>query len=143
MINCHWKSVALFLKFRMLISLSLSSTLTYSFYDWIFPKKKINILTQLLGSRSSFMAGMGAKKIIISCTGAHKRKKCGIQKDKKWVVKFLACPVFELRMLIMLKRVSCIACTTSVYERVILKRTRNRLKHYFGSIENGAEVFVY
>ena len=27
------------------------------------------------------MAGTGAKKIIISCTGAQKRKKCGIQKD--------------------------------------------------------------
>ena len=29
------------------------------------------------------MAGTGAKKVVISCTGAHKRKKCGIQKDKE------------------------------------------------------------
>ena len=48
-----------------------------------FPEKKINILTQPLGSRGSFMAGTGAKKIIISCTGAQKCKKCGIQKDKE------------------------------------------------------------
>ena len=34
------------------------------------------------------MAGTGAKKIVISCTGAHKRKKCGFQKDKERVVKF-------------------------------------------------------
>ena len=45
-----------------------------------FPEKK-NILTQPLGSRGSFMAGTGAKKVIISCTGAQKRKKCGIQKE--------------------------------------------------------------
>ena len=56
---------------------------------------------------------------------------------------FLARSVFELRMLIMLKRVSYIACAKSVHESVILKRTRNRLKHNFGSIGNGAEVFVY
>ena len=29
------------------------------------------------------MAGKGAKKIVISCTEAHKRKKCGIQKDEE------------------------------------------------------------
>ena len=40
------------------------------------------------------MAGTGAKKIIISCTGAQKRKKCGFQKDKERVVKFFGLPSF-------------------------------------------------
>ena len=40
------------------------------------------------------MAGTGAKKIVISCTGAHKRKKCGFQKDKERVVKFFGLPSF-------------------------------------------------
>ena len=34
------------------------------------------------------MAGAGAKKVAISCTGEKKRKKCGFQKDKERVVKF-------------------------------------------------------
>ena len=47
-------------------------------------RDKKNILTQLLGSRGSFMAG----------TGAQKRKKCGFQKDKEWVAKFFGLPSF-------------------------------------------------
>ena len=47
-------------------------------------REKKNILTQLLGSRGSFMAG----------TGAQKRKKCGFQKDKEWVAKFFGLPSF-------------------------------------------------
>ena len=86
---------------------------------------------------------MAGKKSCNLLYGRQKRKKCGFQIDKERFVKVLACPVFEPRMLIMSKRVSYIACATSVHESVILKRTRNRLKHHFGSIGNGAEVFVY
>ena len=83
------------------------------------------------------------KKVVISCTGDKSAKSVVFKKTRNESQNFLACPVFELRVLIMLKRVSYIACATSVHESVILKRTRNRLKHHFGSIEKGTEVFVY
>ena len=81
------------------------------------------------------MAAMGAKKIIISCTGAHKRKKCGIQKDKKCVVKFLACPVFELRMLIMQKHATRGRRLVSliVYEAVL--GSKKSQKEFHGQYE--------
>ena len=71
------------------------------------------------------MAGTGAKKVVISCTGDKSVKSVVFKKTRNESLNVLACPVFELRMLIMLKRVSYIACETSVHESVILKRTRN------------------
>ena len=71
------------------------------------------------------MAGTGAKKIEISCTGAHKRKKCGIQKDKERVVNFLPCPGFEAKLERQLCERECFPSAQWI-EKLILPDGRRR-----------------
>ena len=53
-----------------------------SWIPWFSEKREINIWTQLLGSRGSFTAGTGAKKIIISFTGGKSAKSVVFKKTR-------------------------------------------------------------
>ena len=98
----------------------------------ISEKREINIWTQLLGSRGSFMAGTGAKKSCNLLYGRQKRKKCGFQKDKE---RKKSCNLLYGRQ----KRKKC-----------GIQKDKERVAKFFGlpsfwtsSVDNVKEGFLY
>ena len=116
---------------------------TFFFVYLKLKKKEEKKKTYKAGSRGSFTAGTGTKKKYNLLYRRQKRKKCDSQKGEEWVGKCLGLPCFltlnvdnvKEGFLYSLRNISALS--------VIFKRTRKGLKHYFGSIENGAEVFEY
>ena len=121
-------------QFRLLRQLSFSSTLSW--------KKKEKKKTYKAGSRGSFTAGTGTKKNNLLYR-RQKRKKCDSQKGEEWVGKCLGLPCFLTLNVDNVKEGFSYSWRNVSALSVIFKRTRKGLKHFFGSIENGAEVFEY
>ena len=64
-----------------------------SWIPWFSEKREINIWTQLLGSRGSFMTGTGAKQVVIYCTG-NKSANVWFSKRQGTSRKFFGLPSF-------------------------------------------------
>ena len=121
-------------QFRLLRQLSFSSTLS-----WKKREKK-----DLQGRQQrKFYGWYGNKKIYNLLYRRQKRKKCDSQKGEEWVGKCLGLPCFLTLNVDNVKEGFSYSLRNVSALSVIFKRMRKGLKHFFGSIENGAEVFEY
>ena len=134
-IDYRCKSVALFSQFRLLRQLSFSSTLS-----WKKKKRKKRPTRQAAEVVLRLVREQKKNNLLYR---RQKRKKCDSQKGEEWVGKCLGLPCFLTLNVDNVKEGFSYSWRNVSALSVIFKRTRKGLKHFFGSIENGAEVFEY